>query len=191
MLIMDFYKTLRTLFICSFVLLATGCVKDQDFDQADELVLTPEIETDLVYLQLTQNNFVNSIGEAEVSFVSQTTNLNFIRNGFIRNGFIQNDLSRIDFTFDTANSFEQSFNTTVTFLDEAGQVTYEFSFFVAGSATGEAENSTYIESVLGDDLLRLKNAVRLQVSSSIILNGDPIMGALDFQSKARLYFEFN
>ena len=63
MSIMDFYKILRALLICSCVLLATGCVKDQDFDQADEIVLTPEIETDLVYLQLTQDNFVNSGGE--------------------------------------------------------------------------------------------------------------------------------
>lgn len=185
MLIMDFNKTLRTLFICGFVLLATGCVKDQDFNQADELVLTPVIETDLVFLQLTQDNFVNSSGEAEVSFVSQTTNLNFIRNGFI-----QNDLSRIDFTFDTANSFRQPFNTIVTFLDEAGQVAYELTFFVPASDTGEVVNGTYIESVMGEDLQRLKNAVSLQVSSSIILSEDPIMGTLDFKSKARLYFEF-
>jgi len=184
--IMDFYKTLRTLFICSFVLLAAGCVKDQDFNQADEIVLTPEIETDLVYLQLTQDNFVNSSGEAEVSFVSQTTNLDFIRDSFI-----QNDLNRIDFTFDTANSFKQSFNTVVTFLDEAGEVTYEFSFFVPGSVTGEAVNSTYIESIVEDDLPLFKNAVSLQVSSSIILSGDSIVGTLDFKSKARLYFEFN
>ena len=118
--------------------------------------------------------------------MSQTTNLNFIRDGFI-----QNDLSRIDFTFNTANSFKQSFNTIVTFLDEAGQVNYEFSFFVPGSGTGEPVNSTYIESIMGDDLRRFKKAVSLQVSSSIILSGDPIMGALDFKSKARLYFEFN
>ena len=184
--IMNFYITFRTFSVCGLMLLATGCVKDQDFDQTDEIVFTPEIETDLVYLQLTQDNFVNSSGEAEVSFVSQTTNLNFIRDGFV-----QNDLSRIDFTFDTANSFRQPFNTIVTFLDEAGQVTYEFSFFVPASGTGETVSNTYVESIMGDDLQRFKNAVSLQVSSSIILSEFPIMGTLDFQSKARLYFEFN
>ncbi|HEA30745.1 MAG TPA: hypothetical protein ENH91_12280 [Leeuwenhoekiella sp.] len=183
---MNFYNTIKAFSVLCVMLLAVGCVKDQDFDQGDEIAITPDIETDLVYLQLTQDNFVNSVGEAEVSFVSQTTNLNFLREGFI-----QNDLSRIDFTFATKNSFKQSFNTIVTFLDEAGQVVYEITFFVPGSSTGEAVNSSYVEVIQGDDLQNFKKAVDLQVSSSIILSGDPIMGELDFQSKARLYFEFN
>lgn len=180
------YKITRLLSLAGLLLLFAGCVKDQDFDQVDEVVIAPRIETDLVFLKLTQENFLNSNGEAEVSFVSQSTDLSFLQDSFI-----QNDLTQIDFDFATSNSFRQSFNTIVTFLDEVGNTVYEFSFFVPGSGNGTAVDFSYKEVIVGEDLLNFKNAVSMQVSSSIILSGDPIFGELDFQSKARLYFEFN
>lgn len=184
---MLFYKITKILVLAGLVVSATSCVKDQDFDQADAITVTPELEADLVYLKLTQDNFLNSNGEVEVSFVSQTTDLKFLRDGFV-----QNDLTRIDFTFNTENSFRQSFNTVITFLNENGDPTYEFTFFVpSADADGVPVNATHVEVIQGEDLELFKDALRLQVGSSIILSESPIKGELNFESKARLYFEFN
>lgn len=183
---MKFFNIARPFLYACLLLLVAGCIKDQDFDQADEIVLAPEVELDLLYLNLQPVNFVNASGEAELTEVSQSTMLDFLQEAFL-----QNDLTRVDFTFQTKNSFTQSFNTNIRFFDPAGEQVYEISFIAPGATRGIAEEATYVEVVEGDDLIDFKRAIRMDVISNIVLNGDPIEGALDFQSKASLYFEFD
>ena len=63
-----------------FLLVAffTACVKDTDFDQANDIVLSPIVELDLIYFDLPAITFFDTIASSPILTVRDTTDLRFL-----------------------------------------------------------------------------------------------------------------
>ena len=57
----------KVIFLLALLCLTVSCVKDTDFDQADQISLTPEYELGLVYFTVDTSQFepVGGLGEAQ------------------------------------------------------------------------------------------------------------------------------
>ena len=57
---------LRPLVVLFLSLLVVACVKDTDFDQAEDIALTPVVELDLIYFDIDAGEFYDEINEIPV-----------------------------------------------------------------------------------------------------------------------------
>ncbi|MAZ26375.1 MAG: hypothetical protein CL868_04760 [Cytophagaceae bacterium] len=173
-------------FILFFCLVSISCVKDVDFDQADEIYLENEFETDLVYFTLNTSNFVDADSNAVVdTLVTQTTNLEFLDDDFIQENLVE---IALELRYD--NTFLQSFENEAVFLSRNNQELYNITFTVSGSPDGSVVTTQFKDTLRGAELERFKRSIKLKVSAAIEQDGDPIEGNLDFRSKAYYRFLF-
>mgnify|MGYP000700840609 CR=1 FL=1 len=71
-------KITKLFFLLSSILLFVSCFYGTDFDQANDVVVTPEIELDLIYFHLDASSFYNNANNTEVLVVEDTTDLDFL-----------------------------------------------------------------------------------------------------------------
>ena len=113
-------KLLFKITILSVLFLLSSCVKDIDFNQANDLELTPAVAVSLVKFNLDQNNFIDDTTNSEIIIpiedVTEFTALD--------NKTAQENLVRILFQFEAINTFERDFTIDFTFLDENDVVTH-------------------------------------------------------------------
>jgi len=71
-------KITKLFFILTSMLLCVSCFDGTDFEQANDVVVTPEIELDLIYFNLDASNFYDNATNTEVLVVEDTTDLDFL-----------------------------------------------------------------------------------------------------------------
>ena len=71
-------KITKLFFLLTSILLFVSCFDGTDFDQANDVVVTPEIELDLIYFNLDASSFYNNANNTEVLVVEDTTDLDFL-----------------------------------------------------------------------------------------------------------------
>jgi len=104
--------------IVPVLLFFTACIKDTDFNQTDDIVISPVFELDFLFFNVSSENFsANGINNL---IVTDTTDFNFLNDQFI----IDN-LEKAEFFFKNTNSFPIEFNTQFQFLDENNELHYE------------------------------------------------------------------
>lgn len=168
---------LHVLAVC---IIAISCVKDVDFDQAEEVYLENEFVTDLVYFNLTTSNFVDVDNDVVVnSTVTESTNLEFLDDQFI-----QENLVELAIEMEYQNTFQQSFTNRARFLNRANQEMYSFQFDVDGSADGSVVTTRFVDTLTQAELQQFKRSIKLEVSVDLTQDGQSIEGNLDFRSKA-------
>ncbi len=82
-----------------------SCGKDTDFDQAEEITLTPVVELDLIFFNLEAGDFYDETTNTEILTVRDTTAIRFLDYTEIQESFVQADFffsfpHRIPRTFD-------------------------------------------------------------------------------------------
>ena len=93
-------KIYKLFFLLTYILLCGSCFEGTDFDQANDVVVTPEIELDLIYFNLEASKFYDYANNTEILVVQDTTDLDFLGGSDI------NDiLKRADFFFEFTNCF--------------------------------------------------------------------------------------
>ena len=106
-------KITKLFFILTSMLLCVSCFDGTDFEQANDVVVTPEIELDLIYFNLDASNFYDNATNTEVLVVEDTTDLDFLGGSDI------NDILKgADFFFKFTNSISRGFNVTFDFLSQ-------------------------------------------------------------------------
>ncbi len=172
---------LNHLFSIAFVmLLFTSCVKDTDFDQTDDIVLTPIVELDFLFFNLDSENFTD-LGVNNL-IVSDTTNFDFLNDEFTADNLI-----KAEYFFKYTNSLPVGFTTEYKFLSESNELQYEVIIPVgAGSITSPliAEHTQTIE---GDNIVALTNAGKVVVNVIASSPIDNLEGSLILQSKTTYY----
>ncbi len=106
-------KTTKRFLGLVLLLLLASCVKNLDFDQANDLDLTPTFVVSLVNAELQQTFFVSPNGNETYQFKDEST-INFFNN--------DSHVTKIDLNFEFTNPFNRQFlidfnflnNTTVT-----------------------------------------------------------------------------
>ena len=169
----------------SICLFFTGCIKDTDFDQAEDIALTPVFELDLIYFDLVSENFYDSINSAPILTVRDTTEIEFLDDSTLHES-----LNRAEFYFKFTNSIPRSFQVDFQFLSELNDTTYTTQTSVAQGAPSNPVITEFVENVEGDDILRLTLADKVVVSVTAPSSVENLEGVLNMKSKATYYLEY-
>lgn len=169
-------KPLIYLLILS-ILLFTSCVKNVDFDQVDDIEITPVVKASLIYFDITASDF------DVTSFNTDVTEFQLFDNNTV-----QDDVTKIDLIFDIENTFNKNFNIIYSFLNEAGEVVSTINL-LSNSDTNLNEIITFENQ----ELANLLSAKAIVVSVVIIPNSNPTTPQmnLNFKSAADVYFKIN
>ncbi|MCW5520142.1 hypothetical protein J1N09_09850 [Aureitalea sp. L0-47] len=176
-----FLKPLAVVFVC---LVLTACVKDTDFDQADDIALTPIVELDLIYFNIEAGEFYDENSDTPILTLSDTTEIRFLDDSGI-----QESLRRADFYFRFTNSIPRNFEVDFQFISEQNDTTYITGTNVIEGTLENPVITEFEQVVEGDDILQLTMADRVVVSVTIPDSDPTLEGILNLKSKTTYYLE--
>lgn len=176
-----FYLLLwSTLFLVCF----TSCVKDTDFDQADNIVITPVLELDFIYFTLDENDYFDPVIGQQRLIVSDTTGFDFLNETFI-----QEDLKRAEFLFKFENSVNLDFTTEFRFLNDNNILKYELVIAIPAGSTTAPLLLEHIENIENQGIIDLTRASKVVFNVIIPSSIENIEGTLNLQSKTTYFLE--
>lgn len=173
------------IFTACVCLFFTACIKDTDFDQAEEIALTPVIELDLIYFNLPANRFFDTINSNQILTVRDTTDIRFLDDSTL-----QESLKQAEFYFKFTNSIPRDFQVDFQFLSELNDTTYVTATSVAEGAPTTPVITEFTHNVEGEDILRLTQAHKVVVSVTIPSSDENLDGTLNLKSKTTYFLEY-
>jgi len=172
---------LNLLFSMSVLMLFfTACIKDTDFDQADDIVVTPIVELDFLFFNLDSENFT-AVGVNNL-IVSDTTNFNFLNDEFTTDNLI-----KAEFFFKHTNSFPVGITTEYIFLSDTNEPQYEVIIPIGAGSVVAPSLSEHTETIEGEAILALTNSGKIIVNVIASSPVDNLEGELKLQSKTTYY----
>ena len=177
-------------------LIFVACVEEVDFDQIEDIVLTPVYEVDLIYSKFNADDYIDNQLPPDTPIVvlpiQDTLNYDLTSTDFA----IEN-LDRIELTFEFRNTIETSFEFTYQFLSSSNQpVGISRTIFIT---PGEGENTQPVVSnsdpnpiVIEDqELDQLSTARRLATELRVNNANSNLRGILELRSKAAYYINYD
>ncbi|MDC7997610.1 hypothetical protein [Gilvibacter sediminis] len=176
----------KALFLIALICCMTSCIKDTDFEQADQITLSPEYELDLVYFTVDPTMFT-AVGELGEAFrVSDTTNIRFLDDSFI-----QESLVRAEVFFKLTNSIPRDFQLEVEFMTLNNEVQYQFDIPIAAGTVAAPVITEHLEVFdTAAELGPLTSSSRVVISVSSPETVETLDGTLNLQSKSAYFLEF-
>lgn len=183
---------LRTLLqfgcVILFIGIMTSCVKDVDFDQADDLLVTPAMEISLVRFNEPASRFTEN-GQ-EVSVIRDS-----VRIEIFNDDFVVDNLRRAEFLFETTNSIDRAFDAEILFLNDANELQHIIEFGVEASDTNQELVSVTEEIFENDAIAELTATTKLLLTFTMqdsvdgsLLNENSL-GSLKLRSKGSFYID--
>ncbi|WP_310991123.1 hypothetical protein [Aequorivita marina] len=166
------------------VLFFTACVKNTDFEQGENVVLTPTIDLNLIYFNLRTEDFYDSITATPILTLRDTTKVKFLDDSTL-----MKNLKRAEFYFKFTNSIPRDFQVDFQFLSEFNDTTYVTETGVNQGTTAVPVETEFIENVEGNAISELTKANKVVVSVTIPAGSDSLDGVLNLKSMATYYFE--
>jgi hypothetical protein len=170
--------------VVSTCLLFMACVRDTDFDQANDIVLTPVVELDLIYFTIEAGDFFDETTNTPILTLTDTTDIRFLDDTEV-----QENLRRAEFYFKFTNSIPREFQIDFQFLSEQNDTTYTAQTFVNEGAVSEPVITEFLENVEGEGILQLTQSRKVVVSVTIPSSNADLEGELNLQSKTTYYLE--
>lgn len=172
---------LNLLFSLFFAMLFfSACIKDTDFDQTDDILVTPVLELDFLLFNLNSESFtdhgVNNL------ILSDTTYFEFLSEDFVSDNLI-----RAEIFFKYTNSLPVEFITEYKFLDENNNSQYEINISVGEGTVASPLIVEHTENIEGDDIISLTSAEKVVVNILASNPVDNLEGDLKLQSKTTYY----
>lgn len=174
--------------ICLIVIscITASCVKDTDFDQAEQIALTPEFELDLIYFTVEPGQFQASGGLGESFRVTDTTDIRFLDDNFVVDA-----LTRAEIFFRFTNSIPRDFTTQIEFLNDNDIVRYAFEIPVAGGSVSAPVITEHIEVIeTAEDIAELTRSSQVVISVFVPESPQDLEGTLNLQSKTTYFLEY-
>ncbi len=165
-------------------LLLTACIKDTDFDQAEDIALTPVVELDLIYFNLEAAQFYDSITSNPILTLRDTTVIDFLDDSGL-----QESLIRAEFFFKFTNSIPRNFQVDFQFLSEANDTTYVAETTVIEGFPNAPVITEHIENIEGDAIQQLTQSNKVVVSVTIGSSSEDLEGTLNLKSKTTYFLE--
>jgi hypothetical protein len=175
----------HSIFLVFISLFFTSCIKNTDFDQAENIALTPVVELDLIYFNLRGSDFFDTINSSPILTVTDTTEIKFLDDSTL-----QESLKRAEFYFKFTNSIPRSFQVDFQFLSETNDTTYVAATSVNQGQPNAPVITEYIENVEEEDILRLTQANKVVVSVTIPSSNENLEGTLNLKSKTTYFLEY-
>jgi hypothetical protein len=172
-------------FIIAFViiLVAVSCTKEVDFNQANDIQLTPVFESSLVYIDEPASRFL--INGSEITLLQDSVNIDFFNDQFV-----VDYLEKAEFLFQTTNTINRGFQVQVDMMDDFNQLQHTFTFSSSASPDNSDVVTEHVEVFEGNSLTALKNTTKM-VFTLTILPGEKIdentIGRIELKSKGAFY----
>lgn len=167
-----------------FSILLFSCVRDTDFNQAEEVSLTPKVELNLIHFDLEAGEFFDQQTNTPRLVVTDTTEIRFLDDTEV-----QESLLKAEFLFVFTNSIPRTFQTDFVFINELGEPTYSSSTLVNEGSILAPVVTEFVEVVEGPEILELTQANRVVVSVTIPSSDASLEGNLNLKSKTTYYLE--
>lgn len=177
------------LFVLSLII--TSCIKDLDFDQAENFAISPVVVSSFIFIEEPANRFVDN--GIEITTIRDT-----IKNiEILSDQFVADNLIKAEFLFETTNSVNRAFQVQVEFFNDAFELQEISSFTVLQSPLNEEIISESTKTFEGNSLEALKATSQIVITLTLlpssdgsILNENSI-GQLRLRSKATFYFDID
>ena len=177
-------KITKQFILLTSILLFVSCFDGTDFDQTNEVVLTPEIELDLIYFNLEASNFYDYANNTEVLVVEDTTDLDFLGGSDI------NDIIKgADFYFEFTNTIARGFNVSFDFLNNDNVSKYLMQTTVSPGSENNPVVSYFVQSLDALQIKELTKANKVLVTVTIPSSSQDLSGVLNLQSKTTYYLQ--
>ena len=177
-------KTAKLFFLLTSMLLCVSCFDGTDFDQANDVVVTPEIELDLIYFNLEASSFYNNANNTEVLVVEDTTDLDFLGGSDI------NDIIKgADFYFEFTNTIARGFNVSFDFLNNDNVSKYLMQTTVSPGSGNTPVVSYFVQYLDALQIKELTKANKVLVTVTIPSSSQDLSGVLNLQSKTTYYLQ--
>lgn len=175
---------IKPLLLLLLIAVISACVKDTDFDQAEEITLTPVVELDLIFFTLNASDFYDEVNNVPIPTLRDTTEIRFLDDSEV-----QESLLRADFLFNFTNSIPREFQVDFQFISEMNDTTYVTQTNVLPGTVESPVLTQFEEIVEGEEILQLTSANRVVVSVTIPAANPDLEGLLNLQSKTTYYLE--
>jgi len=123
-----------------FAIILSACTSKLDFDQADQLTITPVFEGDILYFDLFKENLT----DAQSNF--RSTIIDTIDFAIFKNGNNRDHFEKAIFTVGYKNSFQRSFHTDYIFIDDNKQAVEQGSFDILAADINQTEEGEVVFS---------------------------------------------
>lgn len=166
-------------------LLFSSCFKDVDFGQAQDIVMPPDVDMDLLVYQLNENDFIDS-GTGEFTPVIRDT----VRLEFLNDDYIQDGLMSVEFRFRHENTFPVPIKSQIKFLSESGSNQFSVDYVIPAGKTDSIAVVDTIRVMQGSEIGKVKRSIQMALELEMEGGNKDIKGGLDFLSKGLFKFEF-
>ncbi|NMH87770.1 hypothetical protein [Flavivirga algicola] len=160
-----------------------SCVKDVDFDQADDFEISPVVESSLIFFEGQANRFL--LNTNEIVSIKDSVTVEFFNSNFIVDNLIKSE-----FVFEAVNSISKEFQVRVDLINDLELQVHSFTLTASPSTNGNDVLSDHTEVFENDKLEALKNTSKIVFTLSL-LSGETInqstLGRIKLQSKAVFY----
>ncbi len=167
--------------ICLF-----SCVKETDFNQADAIVLTHELEANFIYFTLQIDDFQAPTVPTGSLTVVDTTEIRFLDDDFAVDNIVS-----AEFFFRVSNTFPVGLDANFTFLSEENEPFYEINFPIEISEDGTPVITEFSQLISGEDLDLLTLNDKVVATLAINTTDETLEGELNLQSKTTYFLEYS
>lgn len=181
---------LRRIFPFFILIFITSCVKDVDFDQAENLSISPVLESSLIYFNFDAPRFQTNDGTENV-VEGDTFEMDIFNDDFARDNLVKAEMF-----FEVKNSINRRFQAEVQFLDADDQVVHTFTINVIPNGNTEVV-TTHTEIFENETLNQLKNTVKMGLTLTMFADASGVSldenspGTIQMRSKATLFLEID
>jgi hypothetical protein len=147
--------------------LAVGCVEEQNFDQADDIAVVPEMEAAMLYME-TPEEVIN--GEPGLTFLSETFDFLAFQEQFVAENILDGSL-----IYQLENTTSKPLRLSIEFLNDAGTV-LDTETFTMDPAPTAILNREVVYGPAGKPLDILTSTVALRISGTNLGDTSSISG---------------
>ncbi len=173
------------LLLLVFSIAFSACIKDTDFDQADDIELSPVVELNFLFFTLDIDNFQENTGFEGSLTVIDTTEIRFLDDSFA-----QENLLSAEYFFRVSNSFPLGVDANFNFLTEENMSFYEIDFLIEPGINNNPTITEFIQTISAEEIEQLTQTNKVVVTFTLETLDDNLSGILNLQSKTTYFLRF-
>lgn len=183
------------LLLCSILLILSSisCVKDVDFDQVEDVVLTPIFEADFIYSRIETNELIDQDIDPSI-VIPNITERDTLDYDLLGSDFIVDNLEQVELTFEFSNTIPRDFMFNFGFLNAAGQRIGPSYNLIANAGFGPGTEPEVTEEIIILDnatINVLAAATKLVTSISVQNVNSSLEGTLEVKSKGTYFINYD
>ena len=176
---------IKVIGVSVLVLSVISCVKDTDFDQFDQTLLTPVVDLNLIFWEVQAPSFNNAGGSLPIGTVRDTTEIRFLDDPDT-----QESVVRADFLYEFENTSDSDYDLVIDFVSLSGQVTYTLQTTVEAGTLNTPWQQTILDEIIAPQVNDITQAGLIAISATA-QGTPPDQGSLKMTSKVRFYLEIS